>query len=203
MAMIYRICQYCSREYRTHHTTHLKYCSQECYGLSRRRGESMTCVQCGNDFYQQLSKSSQKYCSHSCATTARNLTEQNPAYHRDVSGSNNPMYGKGMAGENNPMYGKTKEHAPRWKGGRQTRLDGYVLVIAADNHPYPADIKRSGTKYILEHRHVMEQHLGRYLLPTEVVHHKDENPSNNHIENLELFSSQSAHVHIGHGAKSP
>ena len=44
-----------------------------------------------------------------------------------------------------------------------------------------------------EHRHVMEQHLGRPLLSTEVVHHKDHNRANNDISNLELLSSHSEH----------
>ena len=108
------------------------------------------------------------------------------------------MYGKGMSGEDNPMYGRTKELAPRWKGGRRTRPDGYVYMLAPDDHPYPAYTKASGSKYILEHRYVMEQHLGRYLEPNEVVHHIDENPSNNDIGNLRLYSSQSEHISDAH-----
>lgn len=130
--------------------------------------------------------------------TARNLTKENPSFHRDISGEKNPMYGRGMVGENNPMYGQTKELAPRWNGGRKTRKDGYILIVAPDDHPHPADHKKSGLKYILEHRLVMEKHIGRYLSPDEVVHHIDENPSNNHIDNLELFSSQSEHVKTRH-----
>ncbi len=37
-----------------------------------------------------------------------------------------------------------------------------------------------------EHRVIMQQHLGRRLEPWELVHHKDGNPKNNSIENLEL-----------------
>lgn len=40
----------------------------------------------------------------------------------------------------------------------------------------------------------MEEHLGRKLLPTEIVHHKDHNKLNNDISNLELFSSHRDHV---------
>jgi len=42
---------------------------------------------------------------------------------------------------------------------------------------------------ILEHRHVMEQHLGRPLRADETVHHRDGNRSRNVIENLELWVS--------------
>lgn len=50
-----------------------------------------------------------------------------------------------------------------------------------------------------EHRVVMEQHLGRRLEPWELVHHRDENPSNNSIDNLELrqFGEHTAEHHRG------
>lgn len=38
----------------------------------------------------------------------------------------------------------------------------------------------------LEHRYIMEQHLGRKLLYNEVVHHKNKNLLDNRLENLEL-----------------
>lgn len=38
-----------------------------------------------------------------------------------------------------------------------------------------------------EHRVIMEQHLKRRLEPWELVHHKDGNPNNNSIENLEVM----------------
>lgn len=45
---------------------------------------------------------------------------------------------------------------------------------------------------VLEHRYLTEQKLGRKLLPTEIVHHKDRDRSNNSPNNLEVLS-RSAH----------
>ena len=78
------------------------------------------------------------------------------------------------------------EH-PNWTGGRVIDKNGYILVFSP-NHPM-----RRG-KYVLEHRLVMEQSLGRLLERQEVVHHKDGNKQNNSIENLELFDKNSSHL---------
>lgn len=50
-----------------------------------------------------------------------------------------------------------------------------------------------------EHRVIVERHIGRRLEPWEVVHHKDGNPSNNQISNLEVveFGAHTAEHHTG------
>jgi HNH endonuclease len=76
---------------------------------------------------------------------------------------------------------------PKWRGGRTISASGYVLVLVP-SHPQ-AD--KDG--YYEEHRLVMEQHLGRFLEPTECVHHFNHNRQDNRIENLELMESWAQH----------
>jgi hypothetical protein len=48
----------------------------------------------------------------------------------------------------------------------------------------------------LQHRYIMEQHLGRELHKNEVVHHINENKHDNRLENLQLLSrSDHAKLH--------
>jgi hypothetical protein len=87
-----------------------------------------------------------------------------------------------------PQGGPSGEQNGSWKGGRIVDKGGYILV----KHPEHPDANVHG--YVREHRLVMEGHLGRYLEKHEVVHHKNDNTSDNRIENLELFSSNAEHL---------
>lgn len=68
-----------------------------------------------------------------------------------------------------------------WKGGRVAVTDGYIRVYAPE-HP-----AAQNGRYVLEHRLVMEEHLGRYLEPDERVHHKNGIRDDNRLENLEIW----------------
>ena len=64
--------------------------------------------------------------------------------------------------------------SPNWQGGRELTNAGYIRLWI------------SRTERVMEHRKLMEQHLGRKLARTEVVHHINGNNTDNRLANLQL-----------------
>lgn len=87
------------------------------------------------------------------------------------------------------------EGNPAFSGGRYLDANGYALVLAPDH----SDADCRG--YVLEHRLVAAETLGRDLLPGEVVHHENRVRDDNRPSNLRVFASQSEHMkhHAEHG----
>lgn len=86
---------------------------------------------------------------------------------------------------NSLIRGKVREgeKSSAWKGGRKINRKGHVLILKKE-HPL-AD--RNG--YVLEHRYVMCEYLGRILSTDEIVHHKNGIKTDNRIENLEIMTN--------------
>jgi HNH endonuclease len=95
----------------------------------------------------------------------------NSHYHRLA------RYGDPLAGNGRGSPGK-RRGILEFKGENITK-GGYKKIRVEDG-----DKK---VRWILEHRYVMEQKLGRELLSDESVHHLDGDKLNNHIDNLELW----------------
>lgn len=129
------------------------------------------CQYCNNIFlvYNKNRLDNAIYCSSSCACKSRRES--------------------GDLKRKTPY--PTGDKSYNYKGG-SINSQGYKL-IRVPGHPHA---QKSG--YIREHRIVMEKHLGRYLLPTEDVHHINENKLDNRIENLELLESRSEHIRKYH-----
>lgn len=78
-----------------------------------------------------------------------------------------------------PAVRPSGESHPSWKGGRYVDSAGYVRI------------RDSGSsKYVQEHRAVMEQVLARPLESWETVHHVDGDRQNNDPANLQLRSGR-------------
>ena len=129
-----------------------------------------------------------------------NVLSRKEAVHYVWKNHKHPFLGK--KGELSPHFGKkmSEEHRkkmePIWskigddrRFGRKKTYGGYIHIYMPE-HPfaYPDG-------YVAEHRHVMEQHIGRFLKEDEVVHHKNFDKTDNSIENL-LLTNLSEHAKI-------
>ncbi len=95
---------------------------------------------------------------------------------------NHIPWNKGLKGYN------SGEKSHWWRGGVQKSGNGYLYLYKPE---HPNADKRSR---VLEHRFIMEQKLGRYLLPSENVHHINKIKTDNRPENLKLYSSIGEHL---------
>jgi len=90
----------------------------------------------------------------------------------------------------------TGENNPAWKGGityfrKKGNYGKHKIKYVRCPKEYLPMARKDG--YVMEHRLIVAQHMGRCLKRSEVVHHKDHNPENNDPHNLMLFASNSQH----------
>lgn len=93
--------------------------------------------------------------------------------------------------DRNPPRFKSKHFHNKTRAiKRKKNKAGYILIHVPD---YKNSYKNN--HHMLEHRYVMEKHLGRDLLPHEDVHHINGVKDDNRIENLEVID------HVEHAIK--
>lgn len=145
-----------------------------------------------------------KCCSKECSNIWKsNLTKGRPKseQHKIKIGLSNlgkkrkPFSKEWLENLSKARKGKkfSKEHVENLTKNNFVRINstphfGKYIHIKVNNHPFS-----SKKGYIREHRLVMERHIGRYLLLTEVVHHINNIRDDNRIENLMLLENDSSH----------
>ena len=106
-----------------------------------------------------------------------------------MEGCDRPRQAKGFCGAHYKRFLASGDPQPdrpiRQTEGKGSMSHGYWNV------PVPPHLRRlvGGQSSVGEHRLVMALHLGRPLMPDEVVHHRNRDRRDNRIENLELWST--------------
>jgi len=169
-------CQNCSKEflmlpgflnaYRIKHGRDPLYCSRQCHGIARRthtadNEQFFSCEQCRKEVARRRYQRS---------------TGHNKFYAQQRFCS--------PACKHSWFASRAEQRFLNGEIGRHVKRHGYVWLSL------PANLNGGQKGEVLEHRYVMEQHLGRKLLPEETVHHVNGDRQHNKIENLELFSSR-------------
>jgi len=185
--MITTTCKVCKKEMKAYRSTinKKKYCSDECKKTITHK--KANCLFCSKDFLIAKSLYNQKSiknhcCSKECYESLKTNIEKKSKLKKTFTCSNCKKVFLGhRSGKTNLKFCSQKcsieymkgKNSPFYNGGTIT-AQGYKAV-------------KVGEKYILEHRLIMEEFLGRKLVENEVVHHIDENKLNNNIENLKLM----------------
>ena len=114
--------------------------------------------------------------------------KQTEEHKRKHSGENHYLYGKKHSSGTIKKMSEVKlgENNPNWNGGEKNH-NGYMYLLKPD---CPCSDNQG---YISEHRYIAYKALGRCLKRNEVLHHIDEDRTNNLHENL-LICSNSYHV---------
>lgn len=157
-----------------------------CIGKRQRtRATKQICKQCGKEF---VNRHIQQFCSATCRSLSQKgvlkiqRTERSCAWcgklfiTKKISQAAKCCSKRCAYDLGNTKRGLKGKDNPNWKGGiRPLGCTGYIRQWI------------EGRGYLLQHRFVMEQALGRRLLPTEQVHHKNGIRDDNRIENLEIW----------------
>lgn len=93
---------------------------------------------------------------------------------------------------NNALKANCGPKSQFWRGGKYANGRGYTTInittLSPEDHALAVTPNRK-LSTVLEHRLVMARHLGRQLLKSEIVHHKNGVRNDNRIENLELWTT--------------
>lgn len=151
-------------------------CARKVQWEKRKRKEYITkeCEYCHKEYSIPLHTTNtpkQKYCCKQCADLASRTRKKVicPICNKEFETTRNTCCSKKCGVEYKKKNYKHKKYIAK----------GYYII-------YVNGYNKKGN--VPEHRYIMEQYLGRKLLPTEVVHHIDGNKTNNDINNLQVMT---------------
>lgn len=157
-----------------------QYCSRACWTAASKSKPGI-CKSCGAEFKKRYS--GQQYCSVECKNKGLSVDKNCTCAFCGTSFER--------------PHGKTRAYC-----SHKCAMDARKAKIAVDKQKLEprapgTGLTTHGYKYIrldskkvLEHRHLMEQHMGRKLLKNEYVHHKNGVRTDNRLENLEVWASK-------------
>jgi hypothetical protein len=146
----------------------------------RVKSVTKKCKGCGTEFHPRQGRlETNEWCSRQC------FYKSHRVYMACQTCGKEFYYLKGKPRKHcsRKCWDGSEKHPSNFKGDKHISGKGYVYIYVPD-HPY---VKDHPYKRVAEHRLVMEQMLGRYLYPWELVHHKDTIKAHNDPDNLELW----------------
>ena len=174
-------CSFCGKEYRSKQSQKdRKFCSMEC----RNEASKVSCAQCGKRFTPDHGNRRE---NHTCSIRCRGAYQKahpNPDREKPT-----------LVTVSCHHCGQT---VTKYRSQIANHKNTYCSLQCArfGRHEHPKGwISRAGYRFIMvngkeieEHRHVMELYIGRPLEKDEVVHHINEDPLDNRLENLALMT---------------
>jgi hypothetical protein len=187
-------------------TTCGKTCAKTAMAQAPRKHKALpVCQWCGKTFKpkSRIAYSLAKTCGYKCRDALRVSRPGFREHMKEVGATGRA----GWTEESRQSYlGKmTGAKNPAWKGG-VTYMRKHGTYAPIKYVRCPPDFLPMARKdgYVMEHRLFVAQALGRCLLRTETVHHKNHDPQDNSLPNLELFANNQAHkLFEHHGSPAP
>lgn len=148
-----------------------KYCSTECFYETGARTANRTCIRCG-----EPTAPGNQYCSRECVNIAAQARKEQVAC-------------LNCGTEFTAKVSLKRKCCSRSCAAIHTNTAGYKHYPVGAERPHGTGYRMTNTEtgWVMAHRLVVEQQLGRPLEKHERVHHKNGNRADNRPENLELW----------------
>lgn len=154
------------------------YCGPSCWYAFCKARRMVACDGCGEQYERKVR--TQRACSPECADKLKTanrecVCEQCAEKFVRPHGKKQRFCSRSCALKARNMQSGGVQPS----GATRTHTSGYLL-------------EKVGNQWVMQHRLVMEQFLGRKLLPRERVHHRNGKRDDNRVQNLEIWTLRGA-----------